>query len=143
MDLHARKTIHELANQFKIKSKSAGKADQRRTTLFRTRTTMPYVESTFENAIGRVSRRQLHRPDSKKKRAPNKGATMGGGHAAASYRDGEIVGGEAAELGIENRGRAMLEKMGWSSGTALGAAHNKGILQPVTHTMKRSKTGLG
>lgn len=36
----------------------------------------------------------------------------------------------------------MLEKMGWSSGTALGA-DNKGILQPVTQTMKRNKAGLG
>ncbi|KAM4058007.1 r3H domain-containing protein [Hirsutella rhossiliensis] len=143
MDLHARKMIHELANQFKVNSKSAGKADQRRTTLFRTKRTMPYIESTFENAMSRIRRRQLPRPDAKRRRAPIKRVAAGGSHTAASYRDGEIIGGTAAELGIENRGRAMLEKMGWSSGTALGAAHNKGILQPVTHTMKRSKAGLG
>jgi hypothetical protein len=28
-------------------------------------------------------------------------------------------------------------------GTALGASDNKGIMQPVTQTMKRSKAGLG
>jgi hypothetical protein len=69
----------------------------------------------------------------------------GGGFnsAAVSYRDGDIVGGSAPELGIENRGRAMLEKMGWSSGTALGALNNKGILEPVSHVVKTTKAGLG
>jgi hypothetical protein len=37
----------------------------------------------------------------------------------------------------------MLEKMGWSSGTALGASNNKGILEPVSQTMKTNKAGLG
>ena len=64
-------------------------------------------------------------------------------NVAVSYREGEVVGGEAPELGSGNRGRAMLEKMGWSSGTALGAMDNKGILQPVSQTMKKSKAGLG
>ncbi|KOS17795.1 Protein SQS1 [Escovopsis weberi] len=65
------------------------------------------------------------------------------GDSAARIRDGEIVGAGAPELGADNRGRTMLEKMGWSSGMALGALDNKGILQPVTQTMKRSKAGLG
>lgn len=142
MDNHARKMIHDLANKFKIKSKSTGKADQRRPVLYRTGRTLPYVESTFDQAIARVTRRYLPRLDVKGKRSqrppPNRSSV-----AAASYRDGEIVGAAAPELGIENRGRAMLEKMGWSSGTALGAVHNKGIMQPVTHAMKRSKAGLG
>jgi len=37
----------------------------------------------------------------------------------------------------------MLEKMGWSSGTALGALNNKGILEPVSHVVKTTKAGLG
>ncbi|KAJ3518436.1 hypothetical protein NM208_g14513 [Fusarium decemcellulare] len=144
MDNHARKMIHELANKFKIKSKSTGKADQRRPTLYRTGRTLPYVEATFDQAINRVNRRYFPRLDMKGKKSkrlpPNRG---GAGVAAASYQDGEIVGGSAPELGVENRGRAMLEKMGWSRGTALGAMNNKGILQPVTHAMKKSKAGLG
>ena len=144
MDLHARKIIHELANQFKINSKSTGKADQRRTTLYRTVRTLSYNESKFEQALSRIHRRYLPRLDGKGKRKPgNPSATGGSGHAATSYRDGEVVGAAAPELGTSNRGRAMLEKMGWSSGTALGATHNKGILQPVTQTMKRTKAGLG
>lgn len=69
---------------------------------------------------------------------------MGGFNmASVSYREGDVVGGSAPELGVENRGRAMLEKMGWSTGDALGALNNKGILQPVTHIVKTSKAGLG
>ncbi|KAM0427152.1 hypothetical protein ACHAPT_007579 [Fusarium lateritium] len=144
MDNHARKMIHELANKFKIKSKSTGKADQRRPTLYRTGRTLPYVEVTFDQAINRVNRRYFPRLDMKGKKSNRLPPARGGaGLAAATYQDGEIVGGSAPELGVENRGRAMLEKMGWSSGTALGAVNNKGILQPVTHAMKRSKAGLG
>ena len=65
------------------------------------------------------------------------------GDSTATYRDGEIVGAAAPELGIENKGRQMLEKMGWSSGTALGALNNKGILQPVASVVKTTKAGLG
>ena len=78
-------------------------------------------------------------------RGPKKQGTTNArtGMAAASYRDGDVVGAAAPEIGVENKGRAMLEKMGWSSGTALGALNNKGILQPVAHIVKNSKAGLG
>lgn len=69
----------------------------------------------------------------------------GGGSvlSGATYMDGEIVGASAPEIGSENKGRSMLEKMGWSKGTALGAMHNKGILTPVEHRVKSTKAGLG
>lgn len=142
MDNHARKLVHELASRFRVKSKSTGKADERRPTLHRMARTLPYVESTSEQAAARIYRPYLPRTDAKGKRGPSKTASARGSYAAASYRDGEVVGAAAPELGTGNRGRATLEKMGWSSGTALGATH-KGILQPVTRTMKRSKAGLG
>jgi hypothetical protein len=143
MDIHARKMVHDLAGKFKLKSKSLGNGDMRRPTVTRTLRTLPYVETTFNQAISRINRKYFPRQDLKSKgkrgerRLPDRG-----NHAAATYRDGEVVGAAAPELGTENRGRAMLEKMGWSSGTALGATHNKGILLPVTHTMKKSKAGL-
>lgn len=145
MDNHARKIIHELANKFKIKSKSIGKGDQRRPTLYRTGRTLPFVEATFDQAFNRVNRKYLPRLDKKGKKGGKRLPPVRGGTsvAAATYQDGEVVGGAAPELGVENRGRAMLEKMGWSMGTALGATDNKGIMQPVTQTMKRSKAGLG
>jgi hypothetical protein len=140
MDTHARKMIHDLANKFNVKSKSTGKADQRRPTLYRTGRTLPYVEGAFNQAVGRINRRYFPRLDVKGKRVQRPNQPQN--HAAASYREGEVVGAAAPELGNENRGRAMLEKMGWSSGTALGALNNKGILQPVPQTMKKTRAGL-
>lgn len=141
MDKHARKVIHELANKFNVKSKSIGKADQRRPTLYRTKRTPRFDEEAFDLAIRRIQRRYFPRLDWKGK--SSSGQPSRSGHAEASYREGEIVGASAPELGTANRGRAMLEKMGWSMGTALGSIENKGILLPVTQTMKKSKAGLG
>lgn len=141
MDKHARKMIHELASRFNVKSKSIGKADQRRPTLYRTKRTLRFDDEAFDLAVRRTERRYFPRLDFKGK--SSSGQSTRAGYAEAGYRDGEIVGASAPELSSENRGRAMLEKMGWSIGTALGSADNKGILLPVTQTMKRSKAGLG
>ncbi|KAI8251215.1 Protein SQS1 [Colletotrichum sp. SAR11_239] len=146
MDNHARKVIHELASKFNIKSKSTGSGDQRRPMLHRTFRTAKFAEEVFDAAIARVGRKYFPRNDTTLRAAVQRQSARrggGGGHAGVIYRDGEVVGGSAPELGQENKGRAMLEKMGWSSGTALGALNNKGILQPVAHIVKRSKAGLG
>lgn len=142
MDNHVRKVIHELANKFNIKSKSTGSGDQRRPTLYRTLRTLKYSEEFFDSTIARVGRKYFPRRD----RTAAKGDRPSNGHGGntdLSYRDGEIVGGSAPELGEGNKGRWMLEKMGWSSGTALGTTSNKGILQPVEQKVKRGKAGLG
>jgi len=57
--------------------------------------------------------------------------------------DGDVVGASAPELGSENRGRAMLEKMGWSSGMGIGKVGNKGRVEVIQHVVKNSKAGLG
>ncbi|KAI3554785.1 G-patch domain-containing protein [Colletotrichum abscissum] len=146
MDNHARKVIHELASKFNIKSKSTGSGDQRRPMLHRTFRTAKFADEIFDVAIARVGRKYFPRNDTAVRAAVQRQSARrggGGGHAGVAYRDGEVVGGSAPELSQENKGRAMLEKMGWSSGTALGAINNKGILQPVAHVVKRSKAGLG
>lgn len=140
MDKHCRKMVHELANKFNVKSKSIGKGDQRRPTLYRTLRTAPFKEHAFDQAVNRMTRRYFPRMDQKGKKS---GEPMSRSYAATSYRDGDVVGAAAPEIGVENRGRAMLEKMGWSRGTALGTDDNKGILQPVIQTMKKTKAGLG
>jgi hypothetical protein len=145
MDKADRKTIHELANAFNLKSKSAGQGNKRFPVLYRTSRTSFYSESAFIAVEARLAKRFLPRMDVKGKR-PAKIAQSGRGgltSSAVSYRDGDVVGASAPELGVENKGRAMLEKMGWSSGTALGALNNKGILQPVSHVVKTTKAGLG
>jgi len=147
MDKADRKVVHELASAFNLKSKSAGSGMKRFPILHRTSRTSVYVERNFNAIEERLSRRFLPRMSVNGKRAGGGTKRAGGGggfhSAAVSYRDGDIVGGSAPELGAENRGRAMLEKMGWSSGTALGALNNKGILQPVSHVVKTTKAGLG
>jgi hypothetical protein len=147
MDSADRKVVHELARAFNVKSKSAGSGNKRFPVWHRTSRTSVYVERNFNAIEERLSRRFLPRLDvSGKKSGTGPKRTKGGGgfnNASVSYRDGDVVGGSAPELGAENKGRAMLEKMGWSSGTALGALNNKGILQPVSHVVKTTKAGLG
>jgi hypothetical protein len=147
MDKADRKVVHELANAFNLKSKSAGNGNKRFPILYRTLRTAAYNERIFDAVESRLTRRFMPRMDVKGKGSASvpKKSARGGGFSGASvtYRDGDIVGGSAPELGTENKGRAMLEKMGWSSGTALGALNNKGILEPVTHVVKTSKAGLG
>lgn len=129
MDASARKIIHELANKFNIKSKSAGHGETRRPSLYRTKRTVRYSEPSFEQVFARAGRRYFPRLDQKGK-APRGGGGGGGGmgrsgrginHAAFTLKDGEVVGGGAPELDQGNKGRAMLEKMGWSTGMALGS----------------------
>lgn len=98
----------------------------------------------MEIAISALARRHFPRLDLKgKNKATPRKSRGGAGNSAVTYQEGEIVGASAPELGQENKGRAMLEKMGWSSGMGLGSLDNKGILQPVAHVVKRTKAGLG
>lgn len=142
-----RKIVHEIAHVLGLKSKSIGSGSSRFPVLYRTSRTKTYDENARKALEAQMSG-QLFLP--RRDKVLRKGsATMrkarGGGfnNAAVSYRDGEIVGAAAPELGQENKGRAMLEKMGWSTGTALGALNNKGIMQPLAHVVKTTKAGLG
>lgn len=149
MNKHDRKIVHEIANVFNLRSKSIGGGRSRFPVLYKTPRTILYSEDALSAIESRLSQRRfLPRMDKARKRdaaAPRGGAGRGGGFAGAavSYRDGEVVGATAPEIGAENKGRAMLERMGWSTGTALGALNNKGIMQPVVHVVKTTKAGLG
>jgi hypothetical protein len=143
LDAAARKTVHELANRLKIKSKSSGSGVQRKPVLYRTKATLRYSEESFEQLTSRIRRRYFPRLDMRKQPVVRNSGARGGGGGGTAVRDGDVVGAAAPELGESNRGRTMLQKMGWSTGMALGAPDNKGILQPVTQVVKRSKAGLG
>ncbi|KAK3320094.1 hypothetical protein B0T19DRAFT_488282 [Cercophora scortea] len=157
LDKQARKILHELASKFKIKSQSTGSGDNRRPVLYRTKHTSRYAQSAImevtsqvDAAAVRIHRRYFHRIDTKFNspfpKAPGAGGGGGrraGGSKAVTYQDGEIAGASAPQLGQENKGHAMMEKMGWSKGMALGSIDNKGILVPVVQVVKRSKAGLG
>jgi len=148
MDKKDRKTVHEIASAFSLKSKSVGGGRTRFPVLYKTSRTSDLSTDSLKVIESRLSRRAfMPRMDKRAKRGhvvPRRGAggSAGPAGAAFSYQDGEVVGATAPELSAENKGRAMLEKMGWSTGTALGASNNKGILQPVPHVVKISKAGL-
>lgn len=131
MEKGDRKILHEVASKLAMSSKSRGSGKNRFPVLTKTERTPEFSEALF----ARVEKVVNHR------------VSFGGSWTSVSstvtYRNGEIVGAGAPEIGKENRGRAMLEKMGWKSGTALGAMHNKGILEPIAHTFKATKHGLG
>lgn len=138
-----RKVVHEMANLIKLRSKSVGNGSQRFITLYRTARTptsashaFRYIESNHMleglSALSQKKKKNLIKNSTK---TPSKKETM-------SYQDGDIVGASAPELAANNRGRAILEKMGWSSGTALGADDNKGRLQPVAQVFRTTRAGL-
>lgn len=146
MTKNHRKTIHELANTLNLKSQSRGNGPARFPILVKTSRTPSYTPKTISRVDHLLSGRKLNRrlfhswgSDGPKPTKSKRGAVGG----AVSYMEGDVVGASAPEIGSENRGRAMLEKMGWSSGTALGASNNKGILQPVAQVVKNSRAGLG
>lgn len=148
MDASRRATIHQAADFFKLTSRSRGDGFDRFTVLTKTNRTRTYTDNEFDKAI--LHKGLLHRLTgptfSQKGDRPRKSATVrfGGarGKPTTGYRDGETVGANAPEIGPENRGHALLAKMGWSKGMGLGALDNKGILQPIPHTVKMTKAGL-
>ncbi|KDB22966.1 hypothetical protein H109_05156 [Trichophyton interdigitale MR816] len=141
-----RKIVHEMANALSLKSISRGKGYDRFPILTKTRGTPTFHPDEVHELEALFSRRKITRYSDKRRAGPSSGARSGrarGETRAASYMDGDVVGASAPEIGADNRGRAMLEKMGWNTGMSLGAADNKGILQPVIHIVKTSKAGLG
>ena len=73
-------------------------------------------------------------------------ATVASGYSSVKVRAGDRIGEGAPELGTKkgsSKAKAMMEKMGWSSGQALGATDNKGILNPIEQVVWSSRAGLG
>ncbi|KAF2201899.1 hypothetical protein GQ43DRAFT_455462 [Delitschia confertaspora ATCC 74209] len=138
MDAQKRAAVHQFVSKLGLGSKSRGDGQARFTVLSKTTRTLPYDDDEFDKLAQHKRFRfrfQAAPREGKKTRGPKVRASVG-------YKDGEAVGAHAPELGPENRGRAMLEKMGWTKGTALGALDNKGILEPIVHTVKTTKAGL-
>ncbi|KAF2971975.1 hypothetical protein GQX73_g1574 [Xylaria multiplex] len=151
-DKGARKIVHTIANTFNVKSKSAGTGTGRYPVLYRSKATLPYDQTLFEQAFSRVRRTWFPRVDVDEKvvqetrvlkRAEARTGKSRTGKSSIVLREGDIVGQHASEIGVENKGRAMLEKMGWTKGMSLGTVETKGITVPLTHVIKKTKAGLG
>lgn len=147
MDAQRRATIHQAAKSFDLSSRSRGDGHDRFTILSKTTRTRVYTDAEFDQAIARKGLlKRLNGPlQGKKGVKPARGSTFRSGPRArpqVGYRDGEKVGANAPELGPENKGHALMMRMGWSKGQALGTADNQGILHPIAHTVKINKAGL-
>lgn len=136
MGAHQRALVHQFVHHFGINSRSRGDGMNRFTILSKTSQTMQFDDDHFDAVIDRKKYKARFQASSRGTPKGNKVKPV------VSYKDGEIVGASAPEIGPENRGRALLEKMGWKKGTALGTVDNKGILHPIAHTVKISKAGL-
>ncbi|WPG98049.1 Hypothetical protein R9X50_00083300 [Acrodontium crateriforme] len=144
MNTEDRKALHEIANAFKLKSKSVGSGNSRFPVLYKTKRTVDFSDARFNRVMLASSRGFLSnnsgRPNKFKK---GKAGTGGGFNAAAvSLRHGEEVGAGAPEIGKDNFGHRLMEKMGWTKGTALGK-DGEGMLLPVSQIMRSGKAGLG
>jgi hypothetical protein len=136
MDRIARKLVHTLANAYNLSSKSHGSGKTRYTMLFKTMTTSGLALN--EHKIRSILKRTAWV-------TPTDRSGFGGGFTPAAkikrHKDGDVVGGDAKEIASENRGRVMLEKLGWRSGMGLGA-EGMGMKLPVFAVVKAGKSGL-
>jgi hypothetical protein len=150
-----RAQVHLLAKALYLESHSQGKGDDRFPILTKTAFSGRYDEHNISQIDALLAKRKFSSYWGKKDKAAPRaaggkarrgggGGGGGGGVAAgATYMDGDVVGAAAPALGSENRGRAMLEKMGWSSGMGIGKVGNKGSVEVIKHVVKNSKAGLG
>ncbi|KAJ4291202.1 squalene synthetase-like protein [Kalmusia sp. IMI 367209] len=142
MEAHRRAAVHQFVHNLGLTSRSRGDGATRFTVLSKTSRTGAFDDDAFDALLDQKKFKhrllRVERLATPSKKRDKSGKTR----PTVSYRDGEVVGASAPELGPENKGRALLEKMGWSKGQALGAVDNKGILQPIAHTVKITKAGL-
>ncbi|KAK3062390.1 squalene synthetase-like protein, partial [Teratosphaeriaceae sp. CCFEE 6253] len=149
-----RAELHGIAGALGLKSKSVGSGNKRFPVLTKTRGTVGYEEGMLRRVVFSANKGFLKNGARKGKKGgagggPGGGAgsgfrARGGGgfdKTGTGLRNGEVVGGSARELGRENFGHRLMEKMGWQAGTALGK-DGEGLLVPVAQVMRSGKAGL-
>ncbi|KAF8134687.1 hypothetical protein K438DRAFT_1922921 [Mycena galopus ATCC 62051] len=139
-DKATRKTVHELAIAFRLKSASKGKGEGRYTTLVKTTRSGLGVD---EKKVAKILRGgggggEFVRWGGEK----GNGGGRGGPAAVPRQRDGDEVGKAAPKIGETNIGFRMLAMMGWAEGERIGASAD-GLHVPLTAVIKNTKLGLG
>ncbi|KAK9372592.1 uncharacterized protein V1513DRAFT_460482 [Lipomyces chichibuensis] len=141
MAKNSRRAVHVLATAYNLSSKSIGGGTQRFTILFKN--SRSHLEADFGTLSIVEDRLYLPRLDKKATKGPVTKDFSKRGTGTFRHRDGDVVGSNAPEIDIENKGRQLLEKMGWISGSGLGVAGNVGMASPIMAKVKTSKAGLG
>lgn len=148
LDGHGNKTVSKLAGHYNMKCvRCGGNGLALYMRVIKTRKTFRYVPAydqiayimkqrpVFKRSDVKRTREEIAETDGKKNKKDKEKNN-------AFVREGDIVGGAAPEIAHNNIGRQLLEKLGWVRGEGLGALGNKGISEPLTATVKKSKTGL-
>ena len=131
MNRNERKEVHLLANRLMLKSKSSGHGEARYTVLMKSEKNKKWENNAvLVESILNSSKSFRHFGTTEKL------------HSKRRPRDGDEVGKGAAEIGQNNVGRVILEKLGWVAGTGLGAGRD-GRVDPVSAYHKVSRHGLG
>lgn len=148
LDSHGNKTISKLAGYYNMKCiRSGGNGLSMFMKVAKTKKTFRYVPA-YDLILYIMKQRPVFRRSDVKSRPKEEIAETDGkktrlhDRSNAHVPEGHIVGGEAPEISSTNIGRQLLEKLGWVKGEGLGALGNKGISEPLTATVKKSKTGL-
>lgn len=150
-----RAALHAIASRLNLTSKSQGQGKTRFPMLYKTTRTLAYNEAHFSRLLAASSRGFLknstHKGKANKFSSSARGGRGGfssgrggkaGGVGGHGLRDGEVVGANAEAISADNFGHRLMEKMGWTKGTALGK-DGSGLLVPVSQVMKAGKAGLG
>ncbi|AQZ14602.1 SQS1 (YNL224C) [Zygosaccharomyces parabailii] len=141
LDPHGNNVILKICHNFNLKGYKEGSGKNSHVVAQKTKRTERYLPNY--DMVSRLLKQRpvFFRMDVDR---PGKNSTERINSSKAKFhtKEGEIVGQDAPEIGKDNIGRKMLEKLGWSNGEGLGAMGNKGIAEPLMAKVKKSKSGL-
>ncbi|ANZ77193.1 BA75_04076T0 [Komagataella pastoris] len=139
LDPHGIRTLLKLADHYQMKGRKFLKGKRQHVTVIKTKRTH-YLSPEYD-MIGRLlrQRRVFNRIDVSKKDFSKDKLIKGA--SKSHVKEGEIVGSRAPEIGQDNIGRRMLERLGWSKGEGLGL-DSRGVTEPVLAKIKKSRLGL-
>ncbi|CUS22448.1 LAQU0S05e05578g1_1 [Lachancea quebecensis] len=142
LDPHGNRTLMKFAEAYFMKGKKAGKGGKTHVIVEKVKKTKwSFPNYNYINQL-MTQRPVFMRIDVRKPREDRIPSERVSGKGKFQVKEGGIVGEDAPEIGTDNIGRRMLEKLGWSSGQGLGAHGNEGISEPIFAKIKKNKSGL-
>ncbi|QLL32513.1 hypothetical protein HG536_0D00350 [Torulaspora globosa] len=141
LDPHGNRTIAKFAQHYNMKSSKIGSANHTQVVAQKTKKT--HRSFPNYNLIDQLLKQRpiFMRIDVSRPKDASVNVTKTT-RVRFHTMEGQVIGKDAPEIGRDNIGRRILEKLGWTNGEGLGAHGNKGISEPLMATVKKSKSGL-
>lgn len=141
LDPHGNRTIAKFAQHYNMKSSKVGSANHTQVVAQKTKKT--HRSFPNYNLIDQLLKQRpiFMRIDVSRPKDASVSVTRTT-RVRFHTTEGQVIGKDAPEIGRDNIGRRILEKLGWTNGEGLGAQGNKGISEPLMATVKKSKSGL-